>query len=1080
MGVPAFFRWLLDKYPRAVIPAEVELPISSTSSASSPQPIDTSTPNPNGIEFDTLYLDMNSIIHNCSHPEDRPAPKTQSEMFEEVFEYIDVLFNIIRPRRLLYMAIDGVAPRAKMVQQRSRRFRSAQDETKKQELRMSLFENYTKSGKFVELKKNEAFDSNVITPGTKFMDDLAKALRFYINLKIASDPGWKNIVIILSDASVPGEGEHKIMEYIREQRAEPSHDPNTKHVLYGLDADLIMLGLATHEPHFTILREQVFKKKKDFLKEDRPIHLDGALHVTPYIHKPFELLRVNVLREYLEMEMRVPGLPFEYDFERVIDDFVFMCFFVGNDFLPRLPTMDIREGAIDRLLELYRGMLPRMGGYLTKEGHMNYEAVRKFVKELGSVEDEVFQCREVAKQESKARQQRQQRYKRGGRDQQRSRFSHDAARPEAHKRERDEDSKKQESNEDAAAVLRKSLFAETKEDEPSPKRPKMADVEEKADTKDDGKEDEKEDLEKDEMEGESEDVNEEKQEVTGASILEEEPEDEEEEKSNAVEFDEVATKQMEEELHEVVRENNFIEDKIEDGIMFGMPGWKSRYYKRKFDIDVDTQTDKVREIVESYLVGMHWVLQYYYAGCASWGWYYPYHYPPFASDFELVDSVDFSLEKGEPFTPVEQLMSVLPPASKHALPKEFQDLMVNPSSPIIDIYPTEFDVDYEGKKFAWEGIALLPWVDHKRLVEELRPYEEKLVGDERRRNQFGVNVLYVSMNHVLFPCIQSLTEDEKVAIDTTLFFGFSGSLSKDPDFVAVGEHLKNPLVDGKSRHPYTHKQDIASTCGTSAGFFLPDAKPHRSVILPNVIMPERVVEPEYTFPMPAHRHFMRRFGRQGQHHMSPATRMVEYDLRSASAAPYRGGHGGRGGFDDRRGGYSGYGGHEYGRGSVPARGRGDYRGYRGYDRSRDARTRYDYHRGPPPQPHPQPLPPPPGVYPPPSQSHFPHDAAHYSRSVSTPVRFPTSFEHHESNDPKISPYRIEGQYQTVQPFSHGDRAWSDGRDQGQGSRYEGPFAPPPPPSGFSQPPPPADRRFLGYDSSVRRPPKDQNPYGGYR
>ena len=89
------------------------------------------------------------------------------------------------------------------------------------------------------------------------MARLSDQLHYFINQKITSDSSWSGIQVILSGHDVPGEGEHKIMEYIRLSRAQPNYNPNIRHCLYGLDADLIMLGLCSHDPHFCLLREEV-------------------------------------------------------------------------------------------------------------------------------------------------------------------------------------------------------------------------------------------------------------------------------------------------------------------------------------------------------------------------------------------------------------------------------------------------------------------------------------------------------------------------------------------------------------------------------------------------------------------------------------------------------------------------------------------------------------------------------------------------------------------------------------------------------------------------------------------------------
>lgn len=374
--------------------------------------------------FDHFYLDMNGIIHQCTHPNDNEiAIEDYDQMFAKIFDYTERLFQIVAPRKLMFLAVDGVAPRAKMNQQRSRRFRSAKDAER------AMADAIARGD---DIPPGKPFDSNCITPGTHFMYELSERFRSWIHSKMSSEPSWQQgCNVVFSGSEVPGEGEHKIMDFIRIWQKSESYSPRIRHCMYGLDADLMMLGLVAHAPHFSLLREKLrFKNKFRKVPEISGDDSDAD---------EFELLEIAMLRDMLFLEFkrdeakdpwsrrkpasRRPPSRFEkeaimatfptaksdaestnsqmpknapkfrYDSQRIVDDFVFMCMLVGNDFIPNVPHLDIAEGAINLMFRVYKLLLPSWGGYLTKGHQLHPDRLESFLQKLSQCETQYFEHR---------------------------------------------------------------------------------------------------------------------------------------------------------------------------------------------------------------------------------------------------------------------------------------------------------------------------------------------------------------------------------------------------------------------------------------------------------------------------------------------------------------------------------------------------------------------------------------------------------------------------------------------------------------------------------------------------------------
>ena len=437
----------------------------------------------------------------------------------------------------------------------------------------------------------------LIRVGTEFMAKLTRQLKYFINKKVSEDVDWQGVEIVLSGHEVPGEGEHKIMEYIRLAKAQPNYDPNIRHCLYGLDADLIMLGLLSHDPHFCLLREEVSFGRKD-QKKSKELE-----------HQSFYLMHLCIVREYLELEFQELNEPavldFGFDMERVIDDFILMAFFVGNDFLPNLPNLHINEGALALMFKVYKSVLPKAGGYINELGVINMERLALLLEELSHVEYRFFESENSDANWFKGKQMAKVDVMEKGKKKgqlsmstpQKAIFKN--VKHYVYNRFDDASSQQNSLDLDPSLNARDRKFVE-----------ELADalrLQWKTVENDDGQRRLRLDF--------------------PAKLDGDEAEEEEDEEAQIA-------------LHRVIKryDNAKVVDATAEEVQEQMDRkyeenfqvWKDKYYEGKFDWGLDSE-DELRKLAENYVQGLQWVLFYYYRGVASWPWYYGYHYSPMIS-----------------------------------------------------------------------------------------------------------------------------------------------------------------------------------------------------------------------------------------------------------------------------------------------------------------------------------------------------------------------------------------------------------------------------------------------------------------
>lgn len=323
MGIPSYFVHIVKNYPNII------KEFKNTE-----------------IIVHNLYLDSNSIIYDAirdikySSNDKDFEKKITSWVCDRIVHYIDVL----KPRQKVLIAFDGVAPVAKLEQQRNRRYKT-----------WYVNDNLNKD----EEEKKEIWDTTAVTPGSSFMNRLGKDIAKFFENK------YKTLDIVVSDSQESGEGEHKIFEYIRNNK-KYHYDLNT--IIYGLDADLIMLTMI----HLKIsINLYLFRETPQFISSINS-------NLVPDQHYVLDIY---------ELDQRLNEQMYGNNEKSCTIDYIFLCFLLGNDFMPHFPALNIRTHGIQILLDVYKKIFTKEQTLINKN-KICWANVRKLIEELAKTEEE--------------------------------------------------------------------------------------------------------------------------------------------------------------------------------------------------------------------------------------------------------------------------------------------------------------------------------------------------------------------------------------------------------------------------------------------------------------------------------------------------------------------------------------------------------------------------------------------------------------------------------------------------------------------------------------------------------------------